>query len=284
MLSWWTRQGDYQCILHTDHLGSCCVWDTVTHPSHCSHTPWVALTHKHTQISAKFVAFSSHCCVFFCRPSLQPPPERVRFRFQSLSFCRAGVSSARLPHLFLYSSELLLLSAAALRSRAFSLEKRHKNHKGMLQCFFCKTVAFAGQKRGARRPRCSLINTSRLGSARVQLGPLTTGFSSAGILGTEGPRGLFLPGWSGALYEEESIPHSLALNCVRSLSVSERERESCFNLFSGIKIKSLHICRRIKQAVPETIKWPLFFFPSYRAINSEWLRPTEGFPFVWIWD
>lgn len=67
-------------------------------------------------------------------------------------------------------------------------------------------------------------------------------------------------------------------------SVSERERESCFNLFSGIKIKSLHICRRIKQAVPETIKWPLFFFPSYRAINSEWLRPTEGFPFVWIWD
>lgn len=35
------------------------------------------------------------------------------------------------------------------------------------------------------RPHFSLINTSQLGSGRLRLGPLTTGFSSAGILGTE---------------------------------------------------------------------------------------------------
>lgn len=64
------------------------------------------------------------------------------------------------------------------------------------EIIICK-MAFIGRskQRGSfTRPHFSLINTSQLGSARVQLGPLTTGFSSTGILGTRASEVYFCQG------------------------------------------------------------------------------------------
>lgn len=150
-------------------------------------------TQTHSDLSQVCGFFLSLLC-FFCRPSLQPPLSEFAFVFSRFRSVEQGFPTLGSPTSF-YTPlncccSLLLLSGL----EPFCLKSVVKITRECYSVFFCKSVAFAGQKRGARRPRCSLINTSRLGSARVQLGPLTTGFSSAGILGTEGPQGLFLPG------------------------------------------------------------------------------------------
>lgn len=150
-------------------------------------------TQTHSDLSQVCGFFLSLLC-FFAAPPFSLLLSEFTFVFSRFRSVEQGFPMLGSPTSF-YTPlncccSLLLLSGL----EPFRLKSVIKITRECYSVFFCKTVAFAGQKRGARRPRCSLINTSRLGSARVQLGPLTTGFSSAGILGTEGPRGLFLPG------------------------------------------------------------------------------------------
>lgn len=59
--------------------------------------------------------------------------------------------------------------------------------------------------------------------------------------------------------------------------------ESYLNLCSGTEIKSQHICRHVKQALPKTIKCLLFF--SYPVFMTEaWWWVYRGIPFMLIWD